>query len=228
MTTLDKLQRRKCTHHDHGVTWWKHTAKIRLGKRHRSRLSGKTGHTSTRAVLHVCETPPGASSKTRVSKIFNRTCTCKQQQRQTCTIHDIGSARRGQQLSSFDLPHLQVHLGLGQLHALDQVRHFAHVLEVDPQVRPAGLCGCRRSDMTQGQHTRRVTAGGRERGRERESDNSGQIAYSSNTWSAYIDILFAVGRPDKNRRPIGSVFPCPVRFGRSRPWCRSTFRCANS
>lgn len=42
--------------------------------------------------------------------------------------------------------HLQVHLGLGQLHALNQVRHLAHVLEVDPQVRPAGLCGCRPTD----------------------------------------------------------------------------------
>ncbi len=38
--------------------------------------------------------------------------------------------------------HLQVHLGLGQLHALDEVRHFAHVLVVDPQVGSAGLCGC--------------------------------------------------------------------------------------
>lgn len=30
--------------------------------------------------------------------------------------------------------HLKVLLGLGQLHALDKVRHFAHVLEVDTKV----------------------------------------------------------------------------------------------
>ena len=57
--------------------------------------------------------------------------------------------------------HLEVRLSLGQLHALDQVGHLAHVLEVNPEVRPAGLRGCSGQGTDEGMAWMRVRQHGR-------------------------------------------------------------------